>query len=98
MRDPIGESLVCGALWMGEVQLVGARGMPVCMKRKGAPPEGEGSVTMCRHFTRVCALTAIPKRAWLFGIAVRVQVWHPVDPGSSPGVVTTLSLRYIYTL
>ena len=24
----------------------------------------------------------------------RVHVWHPVDPGSSPGGVTTLSLRY----
>ena len=34
-------------------------------------------------------------RAWLFGVAVRVRVWHPVDPGSSPGGVTTLSLRYI---
>ena len=22
-------------------------------------------------------------RAWLFGVAVRVHVWHPVDPGSS---------------
>ena len=33
----------------------------------------------------VCALT----RAWLFGVAVRVQVWHPVDPRSSPGGVTT---------
>ena len=25
---------------------------------------------------------------------VRVHVWHPVDPGSSPGGVTTLSLHY----
>ena len=42
----MGEALVCGALWMGEVQLVDAQGMPVCVKRKGALPEGEGSVTM----------------------------------------------------
>ena len=27
-------------------------------------------------------------------MAVRAHVWHPVDPGSSPGGVTTLSLRY----
>ena len=33
-------------------------------------------------------------RAWLFGFVVRVLVWHPVDPGSSPGGLTTLSLRY----
>ena len=44
----MGEALVClcVALWMGEVQLVDAQGMPVCVKRKGALPEGEGSVTM----------------------------------------------------
>ena len=42
----MGEALVCGALWIGEVQLVDARGMPVCVKRKGALPKGEGSVTM----------------------------------------------------
>ena len=29
-------------------------------------------------------------RAWLFSVAVRVHVWHPVDPGSSLGGVTTL--------
>ena len=46
MRDPLGEALVCGALWMEEVQLVDAQGMPVCVKRKGALTEGEGSVTM----------------------------------------------------
>ena len=23
--------------------------------------------------------------AWLFGVGVRVHVWNPVDPGSSPG-------------
>ena len=39
----MGEALVCGVLWMGEVQLVDARGMPVCVRRKGALPEGEGS-------------------------------------------------------
>ena len=44
----MGEALVCGALWMGEVQLVDAQGMPVCVKRKGALPEGEVSVTMCQ--------------------------------------------------
>src|SRR4029434_1991998 len=27
----------------------------------------------------------------------RVHVWHPVDPGSRPGGVTTLSLRYTNT-
>ena len=32
-------------------------------------------------------------RSWFFGIAVRVHVWHPVDPGSSPGGVTTQALR-----
>ena len=37
-------------------------------------------------------------QAWLFGVAVRVHVWHPVDPGSSPGGVTdhaqvTLSIK-----
>ena len=37
-------------------------------------------------------------RAGLFGVAVRAHVWHPVDPGSSPGGVTTLSLRYTYYL
>ena len=37
----MGEPLVCGALWMEEVQLVDAQGMPVCVKRKGALPEGE---------------------------------------------------------
>ena len=42
----MGKALVCGALWMGEVQLVDVRGMPVCVKCKGALPEGEGSVTM----------------------------------------------------
>ena len=42
----MGEALVCGALWMGEVWLVDAQGMPVCVKRKGVLPEGEGSVTM----------------------------------------------------
>ena len=42
----MGEALVCGALWMGEVKLVDAQGMPVCVKRKGTLPEGEGSVTM----------------------------------------------------
>ena len=42
----MGEPLVCGALWMGEVQLVDAQEMPVCVKRKGALPKGEGSVTM----------------------------------------------------
>ena len=44
----MGEAPVCGALWMGEVQLVDAQGMPVCMKRKGALPEGEVSVMMCQ--------------------------------------------------
>ena len=42
----MGEALVCGALWMGKVRLVDAQGMLVCVKRKGALPEGEGSVTM----------------------------------------------------
>ena len=42
----MGEALVCAALWMGEVQSVDARGLPVCVKRKDALPEGEGSVTM----------------------------------------------------
>ena len=42
----MGEAHVCGVLWLGEVQLVDVRGMPVCVKRKGALPEGEGSVTM----------------------------------------------------
>ena len=27
-------------------------------------------------------------------MAVRVHVWYPVDPGSNPCVVTTLSLPY----
>ena len=36
---------VWGALG-GEVQLVDAQGMPLCMKRKGALPESEGSVTV----------------------------------------------------
>ena len=56
----MGETLVCGALWMGEVRLVDAQRMPVCVKRTDALPEGEGSVTMCRHYTWVCALTAMP--------------------------------------
>ena len=42
----MGEALVCGALWMGEVQLVDAQGMSVCEKRRGALPKGEGSMTM----------------------------------------------------
>ena len=42
----MGEALLCGTLWVGKVWLVDARGMPVCVKRKGALPEGEGSVTM----------------------------------------------------
>ena len=42
----MGEALVCGAVWMGEVKLVDAQEMPVCVKRKGALPEGEGSVKM----------------------------------------------------
>ena len=42
----MGGALVCGVLWMGKVQLVDALGMPVCVKHKGALPEGEGSVTM----------------------------------------------------
>ena len=50
----MGEALVCvcvcGALWMREVRLVDAQGMPVCMKRKGALPEVEGSVMECRHY------------------------------------------------
>ena len=66
MRDPqvgwpLCEWSTCvwgGALWMGEVRLVDARGMPMCMKRKGALPEVEGSVTKCRHYRWVCALTA----------------------------------------
>ena len=45
-----GGTLDKGALWMGEVRLVDARGMPMCMKRKGALPEVEGSVTKCRHY------------------------------------------------
>ena len=40
----MGEALVCGALWMGEVQLVDAPRMSVCVKHKGAFPKGEGSV------------------------------------------------------
>ena len=42
----MGAALVCGVLLMGEVQLVDLQGIPVCVKRKGTPPEGKGSVTM----------------------------------------------------
>ena len=35
----MGEALVCGALWMGEVRLVDALGMPVCVKREGGFPK-----------------------------------------------------------
>ena len=66
-----------GSGGMGEVGLVDAWGMPVCVKLKGALPEGEGSVTMCRHYTWY-------HWAWLFGVAVRVQVWYSVDPGPCP--------------
>src|SRR4029434_4277701 len=31
VRDPMGEALVCGALWIGEVRLVDAQEMPVCV-------------------------------------------------------------------
>ena len=31
------------------------------------------------------------QQAWLFGVVVRVHVWHPVDLGSSLGGMTTLS-------
>ena len=43
----MGEALVWGVLWMGEVRLVDAQGMPMCMKRKGALPEVEGSGMEC---------------------------------------------------
>ena len=33
-------------------------------------------------------------QAGLFGVAVRAHAWHPVNPGSTPGGVTTLSLCY----
>ena len=33
-------------------------------------------------------------RAWHFGIAVRVQIWYAVHPGSRLGGVTSLSLCY----
>ena len=50
----MGEALVCvgggtldkGALWMGEIRLVDARGMPMCMKRKGGQCDEVPSLQM----------------------------------------------------
>ena len=88
MRDPI------DGLWMGEVQLVDARGMPVCVKRKGGFLKVK-VLLRCDAVTKDEYVLWLPcHRARLFGVAFGAHVWHPVDPGSSLGRVTTLSLRY----
>lgn len=62
----------------------------MCMKRKGALPESEGTVPSLQM--SIC-FDCHAIEPGLFGIRVRVHVCHPVNPGSSSGGVTTLSLR-----
>ena len=57
------------------------------------------SLTICQGISAAvtgCDDVIVPTveyALWLPCHAVREHVWHPVDPGSSPGGVTTLSLR-----
>ena len=71
-----------GVLQRGTEEFIGAQGT-VHSRTNPAPTRGRTGMEYSHYGW-----------AWHFGIAVRVHVWYPIDPGLRPGGVTALHRSY----
>ena len=101
VRDPIDvwSTCVCGALWVEKYSWwMRKECLCACSARVRFPKLR--AVWRCAVTTDEYVLWLPCRRAWLFGVAVRVHVWHHVDPGFEFGwgdyALPSLHILYIH--